>query len=116
MYDLFKVNKIDCASEADKAKILSWWLSYGEVLTYKQTFLNKKGKKSHLERAKKLGKIIKRVHTGKKNGAEKLIFMQNVYTIKNGLKCNETVKKSSTKNKHLQTVQASPQRYPNKYG
>ena len=42
--------------------------------------------------------------------------MQNVYTIKNGLKCNETVKKSSTKNKHLQTVQASPQRYPNKYG
>ena len=34
--------------------------------------------------------------------------MQNVYTINIALKCNERVKKSSTK--HLQTVEASPQR------
>ena len=51
----------------------------------------------------------------KKNVAEKLIFTQNVHTINVGLKCIETVKKSSTKDKHLKTVQASPQRYLNKY-
>ena len=42
--------------------------------------------------------------------------MQNVYTANIALKCNERVKKSSTKNKHLQTVEASPQRQLNKYG
>ena len=40
--------------------------------------------------------------------------MENVYIVNFGLKCIETVKKSSTKNKHLETVQVSPQRYLNK--
>ena len=80
-----------------------------------QIFLNKKEKKSHIERAEKLRNIIKRAHTGKKNVAEKLIFMVNVYTVNFGLKCIEAVNKSSTKKKHLDAVQASPQRYLNKY-
>ena len=71
LFETFKANKIDdtCASQVEEEKLVRLGLAYGDTLNYKQTFCQKKERKSRMDRADELRRKIRRVPGGKSNKA-----------------------------------------------
>ena len=82
----------------EEEKLVTLGLAYGDILNYKQTFSQKKERKSYIDRAGELRRKIRRIHGGKSNTANKLIYVQKVYTVNVGIKCIETIQKTRMKN------------------
>ena len=81
----------------EEEKLVSLGLAYGDILNYKQTFCQKKERKSNVDRADELRRKIKRVHSGKSNAVNKPIYVQKVYTVNVGIKSMETIQKTGMK-------------------
>ena len=99
LFEAFKANEIDdaCASQVEEEKLVTLGLGYGNILNYKQTFCQKKERKSYMDREDELRRKIRRVHSGKSNTVNKAIYVQKFYAVNTGIKCMEAKQKTGMK-------------------
>ena len=81
----------------EEEKLVTLGLAHGDILNYKQTFCQKKERRSYVEKADELRRKIGRVHSGKSNAVNKPIYFQKVYTVNVRIKCMEIIQETGMK-------------------